>query len=62
MHVDVEGLDAKLILSIEEKYLPNFIIYEDFNLIEDEKKQLINFLNSKGYHLNSEGGIGMAIK
>ena len=62
LHLDVEGLDAKLILSIEEKYLPNFIIYEDFNLIEDEKNQLINFLNSKGYYLNSEGGIGMAIK
>jgi hypothetical protein len=62
LHLDVEGLDAKLILAIDSKKLPDFIIYEDFNLDEDEKNKLINHLESKGYVLHSEGGIGMARK
>ena len=62
LHLDVEGLDGKLILSVKEEYLPDFIIYEDFNLMEYEKTQLINLLKLKGYQLNSEGGIGMARK
>ena len=62
LHLDVEGLDAKLILAIDSDKLPDFIIYEDFNLDEDEKNRLINHLESKGYVLHSEGGIGMARK
>jgi len=62
LHLDVEGLDAKLLLAIDSDKLPDFVIYEDFNLMEDEKTQLINLLKSKGYQLNSEGGIGMARK
>ena len=62
LHLDVEGLDANLILAIDSDKLPDFIIYEDFNLDEDEKNRLINHLESKGYVLHSEGGIGMARK
>ena len=62
LHLDVEGLDAKLLLAIDSEKLPNFIIYEDFNLDENEKNTLINYLESKGYILHSEGGIGMARK
>jgi hypothetical protein len=62
LHLDVEGLDAKLILAIESEKLPDFIIYEDFNLEPGEKNTLINYLENKGYILHSEGGIGMARK
>ena len=62
LHLDVEGLDAKLLLAIDSEKLPDFIIYEDFNLDENEKNTLINYLESKGYILHSEGGIGMARK
>lgn len=60
LHLDVEGLDAKLIMSIEKGLLPNFIIYEDFNLQEDERKELQSYLNSQGYHILTEQGISKA--
>jgi hypothetical protein len=60
LHLDVEGLDAKLILS--SKHLPNFIIFEDFNLLDDEKSSVYNYLINKGYNLHSESGICMANK
>jgi hypothetical protein len=62
LHLDVEGLDAKLLLSIDEDKLPDFIIYEDFNLGEEEKKQLTDYLQNKQYKIHSEAGIGMARK
>lgn len=62
LHLDVEGLDGKLILAIDAEKLPDFIIYEDFNLEEEEKKSLTNYLENKGYILHSEGGICMARK
>ena len=34
--------------------LPKFIIYEHNNLIEDEKKELENYLRSKGYEIYCE--------
>lgn len=62
LHLDVEGLDAKLLMAINEQNLPDFIIYEDFNLEPEEKQNLIQYFKSKGYTLHSEGGIGMARK
>ena len=64
LHLDVEGLDAKLIMSIDESKikLPNFIIFEDFNLNEDEKKEIYFYLESRNYKLKSEGGICEAIR
>jgi len=62
LHLDVEGLDAKLLMSIEDNLLPNFIIFEDFNLIPEEKTELIEILHSKGYNSHSEGGICMVRK
>lgn len=61
LHLDVEGLDAKLILSIEGE-LPPFIIFEDFNLLELEKKEIYSFLNNLNYNLYSDAGICMATK
>jgi hypothetical protein len=62
LHLDVEGLDAKLLLAIDSDKLPDFIIYEDFNLGDDEKNNLVSYLESNGYKIHSEGGIGMAKK
>lgn len=62
LHLDVEGLDAKLIMAIEPNKIPDFIIYEDFNLENEEKTQLFKYLGEKGYILHSEGGICMARK
>ena len=64
LHLDVEGLDAKLIMSIDEVKvsLPNFIIFEDYNLNDDEKNEIYEWLNTKGYTIFTEGGICEAIK
>lgn len=64
LHLDVEGLDAKLIMGIDESKvnLPNFIIFEDFNLFDTEKQEIYNYLNSRGYQTKSEGGICEAVR
>lgn len=62
LHLDVEGLDAKLIMSIEDIYLPNLIIFEDFNLPEDEKREIYNWLSNKNYKNTSLGGICTSIR
>lgn len=60
LHLDVEGLDAQLIMS--SNYLPNFIIFEDYNLLSDEKNKIYDFLSERKYELHSENGICMANK
>lgn len=64
LHMDVEGLDAQLIMNIDEKKvpLPNFIIFEDYNLTEDKKQEIYNWLKEKGYDIKSESGICEALK
>ncbi len=62
IHLDVEGLDAKLLMSLNEEYIPNFIIFEDFNLLVDEKQEIIDWFSLRGFNLYSEGGICMAKK
>lgn len=64
LHLDVEGLDAKLIMGIDEKKvtLPNFIIFEDYNLDENNKDEIYSWLENKGYQLYCHGGICEAIK
>jgi len=62
LHLDVEGLDAQLIMSLEEKNIPPFIIFEDFNLPENEKDDIYNWLRFRGFTLHSEGGICLANK
>jgi hypothetical protein len=62
LHLDIEGLDAKLIMAIKDEYLPNLIIFEDFNLLEGEKLNIFKFFTDRKYHLHSEGGICTAIK
>ena len=64
LHLDVEGLDAKLIMAIDETKikLPNFIIFEDFNLPQDKKNEIYTWLHDRGYQTKSEGGICEAVK
>jgi FkbM family methyltransferase len=64
LHLDVEGLDAQLIMGIDETKvsLPNFIIFEDYNLSQDKKDEIYNWLKDRGFELKSEGGICEAIR
>jgi hypothetical protein len=62
LHLDVEGLDAKLLMSMESETLPNFIIFEDFNLDPEEKMEITSWFENQNYQLHSEGGICMSIK
>jgi FkbM family methyltransferase len=64
LHLDVEGLDAELIMSIDETkvQLPNFIIFEDHNLSVDKKSEIYSWFHNKGYKTYSEGGICEAVK
>ena len=64
LHLDVEGLDAKLIMGIDETKvkLPNFIIFEDYNLTNEEKNEIYGYLHVRGYQTKSEGGICEAIR
>jgi len=57
-------LDAELIMSIDESKikLPNFIIFEDYNLSEDKKNEIYSWLSNKGYSTYSEGGICEAVR
>lgn len=61
LHLDVEGLDAKLIKGIKGN-LPPFIIFEDYNLPTEETDDIFQYLTSLGYNLHSESGICMATK
>ena len=62
LHLDVEGLDAKLLMSLKEEHIPNFIIFEDYNLDPEEFNRVSTFFRDKGFKLHSEGGICMASK
>lgn len=62
IHLDVEGLDAKLLMSINPQILPNFIIFEDFNLLENERESVNQFLKTNRYEIFTEAGISMATK
>ena len=47
IHLDVEGIDGDLILSLEK--LPNVIVYESMNLGEDMDSKLDEFFTLNGY-------------
>lgn len=62
LHLDVEGLDAKLLLNLDKEFLPKFIIYEDFNLEQKEKEEIDFYFRSLGYNFYIQDGIGMIRK
>lgn len=63
LHLDVEGLDDKLIMGIENKNLiPNLVIFEDYNLSQERKNIIYKFFSDLGYKNYSEGGICISFK
>jgi hypothetical protein len=48
----VEGYDSKLIMAIDQKKLPNLIIFEHENLTIDENEMLKSYLQGLGYVLD----------
>lgn len=64
IHLDVEGIDDQLILSLDENMFDHIdvIIYENFNFDEDRKNKVANFLIEQGYTHHSENGIAIAEK
>ena len=62
IHLDVEGLDAQLLMAMDESLLPNFIIFEDANLEPEEKSNLMKYLSERGYLSKSQDGICMSIR
>lgn len=60
LHLDVEGIDAKLILSLEQK--PNVIVFESMNLSEDDNKMLNNWFDDNSYSTIVDNGNTIALK
>lgn len=55
IHIDVEGLDAKLLLSVSDELIQTvkFIIWEDIHLTDDETILLNNKLKNNGFTIAS---------
>jgi len=53
LHLDIEGYDAKLLMSMDKKMynLPKMILFEHENLKEDEKKMVKKFLINNSYNV-----------
>lgn len=60
LHLDVEGIDGDLILSLEQR--PNVIIYESMNLSEEMNLKLNNWFYENQYVTLSENGNTIAKK
>jgi hypothetical protein len=62
LHLDVEGYDAQLLLSLKSEKLPKFIIFEHENLNEYEGEQVKSYLTKNGYILEYRSVSCFAIK
>lgn len=64
LHLDVEGLDDELVMSMDDNKikLPEIIIYESLNLSEERKTKVINWLKNKNYDCIESNWNTMAIK
>jgi hypothetical protein len=60
IHLDVEGIDGDLILSLTK--LPNVIIYESMNLELEMTNKLMDFFKRNGYSVLECNGNTMATK
>jgi len=61
LHIDAEGIDADLIMSIDESRikLPEIIIFETCNLSEDKLKECLSWLSNRGYKYKGPIGLNM---
>jgi len=57
LHLDVEGIDANLIMSLDDRLivLPEIIIYESLNLKKGEKEEISKWLSEKSYSFYESG-------
>jgi len=57
LHIDVEGIDDELILSLDDTKikLPEIIIYESLNLSSERQKKVVEWLKSKNYICEESG-------
>lgn len=57
LHLDVEGIDTDLIISLDEckVKLPEVIIFESLNLREEQSIQISEWLTNKGYQFKVSG-------
>lgn len=57
LHLDVEGIDDELVMSLDDKKIkmPDIIIYESLNLSDDRKRSVIKWLESKSYQCEESG-------
>ena len=64
LHLDVEGIDDELILSLDSSRvkLPDIIVYESVNLVEDRKKKVFEWLEKEGYFFKEIGWNTYCIK
>lgn len=60
IHLDVEGIDGDLILSLQK--LPNVIVYESMNLNDDMQSRLQNWFEKNSYKTLVCNGNTMATK
>ena len=62
IHLDVEGLDVKLLVSLKKEHIPNFIIFEDYNLSDDDRVLIEIWTTENSFVKHSESGICMLNK
>jgi hypothetical protein len=64
LHLDVEGIDADLIMGLDEQRvtLPEIIIYENLNLDEIKKSEISKWMEDKNYSYVDSGWNTVAIK
>jgi len=61
LHIDAEGIDADLIMSMDDQLikLPEIIIFEIINISDQKQQQCIYWLTSKGYKCKGPFGFNM---
>jgi hypothetical protein len=62
IHLDVEGLDDKLILTIEPSLLPEILVYENENIGKNSNTEVKDYLEGKGYSVTYSGRNVIAYK
>lgn len=55
IHIDVEGLDGDLVYSIEDHLLPKLLVFESLHMDDEYKRNITNYLQNKGYHVQHPG-------